>query len=635
MGKQITVDDDGEEADFSSIQEAIDNAMPGDFISVSVGNYSENVVIHKTLSVSGSGEETIIYGGGNGSTVTITAKEVNMGFFNITGSGKEDHDAGILVRANKVRISRCTLVDNLQGILLDEVSDCLIRNNSCRKGTSGILLLDSNSNHLEDNNCSFSRYAGIWIMEGSNGNILERNDCHGNQGKNSSTGEGHGISVNGNLNLLRSNRCSSNLLTGIFISGKENTLEDCLVWKNGAPDDSSSGHGYGIYLRGAKNTVYQCEVGSNEQGGLYLEGENNTVLNSSFSSSPAGLRLAAHRNLVLGNRIFENGIGIHVFGSQNSSIQENRIYENSRGLVLEFRHVESTNPEVPDHDLPAVNNTIQNNSIYNNTEFGAQVQSNLGLETNLSHNWWGHILGPSHPGNNPKGRGDKVSDDILFEPWLQQRDNEKPEAEITAISPAVALVNHKVQFQGAGWDKDGELTNYSWSSSLDGEFYRGSEAEIKIDTLSQGEHEITFMVQDDLGAWSPPVTGTILVHQRPVAVIESVSPNPASATNEVHFQGKGTDDGSIVYYCWTSSKEEVIYNGSLDRFSTFFFTIGTHKITLKVQDDNGVWSRDVEMELVITDPGEKEDSPGFDISPLLLAFLVFVLLGAGKRRKLP
>ena len=34
------------------------------------------------------------------------------------------------------------------------------------------------------------------------------------------------------------------------------------------------------------------------------------------------------------------------------------------------------------------------------------------------HNWWGHASGPAHP-SNPFGQGDRVSDGVLFEPWLQ------------------------------------------------------------------------------------------------------------------------------------------------------------------------------------------------------------------------
>jgi len=54
---------------------------------------------------------------------------------------------------------------------------------------------------------------------------------------------------------------------------------------------------------------------------------------------------------------------------------------------------------------------------------------------------------------------------------------------------------------GAG-DYDGILVRYVWSSSIDGEFYNGTKANITYHELTKGEHIITVKVQDDLGTWS-------------------------------------------------------------------------------------------------------------------------------------
>ena len=60
-----TVDDDGP-ADFSTIQEAINAASPGDTIFVRNGIYYEIVVVNKTVSLVGESKETTIVNG-NGS----------------------------------------------------------------------------------------------------------------------------------------------------------------------------------------------------------------------------------------------------------------------------------------------------------------------------------------------------------------------------------------------------------------------------------------------------------------------------------------------------------------------------------------------------------------------------------------
>jgi RHS repeat-associated protein len=49
-----------------------------------------------------------------------------------------------------------------------------------------------------------------------------------------------------------------------------------------------------------------------------------------------------------------------------------------------------------------------------NTDFGVR---NLGFaEVDARDNWWGDATGPTHE-SNPDGRGDRVSDNVLFEPW--------------------------------------------------------------------------------------------------------------------------------------------------------------------------------------------------------------------------
>ena len=86
-GRTITVDDDGE-GDYTSIQDAIDNATDGDTIRVWEGVYYENVIVNKSVSVIGNGSGVIVEGGGENraSAVRITADLVNVSGLLCTGS---------------------------------------------------------------------------------------------------------------------------------------------------------------------------------------------------------------------------------------------------------------------------------------------------------------------------------------------------------------------------------------------------------------------------------------------------------------------------------------------------------------------------------------------------------------------
>lgn len=97
--------------DYSTIQEAIDDANGGDTIFVRAGTYYENVTVDKTVTLRGEDKTmTIIDGQEVGKTVTVVANNVIIEVFTVTNSG-DDFDA------------------HDSGILLDRVVGCSIRNN--------------------------------------------------------------------------------------------------------------------------------------------------------------------------------------------------------------------------------------------------------------------------------------------------------------------------------------------------------------------------------------------------------------------------------------------------------------------------------------------------------------------------
>jgi parallel beta-helix repeat protein len=127
MQNTWTVDDDLEDypdADFTDIQEAIDNAsvLDGDTIKVYKGNYSK-IVVYKQLTLDGGHNGTSnIEGPGEGkkgSTVSITASGVIIRNFTIFNSGDHqnntepwDRDAGVHITAKNAVITKNKIVNN-------------------------------------------------------------------------------------------------------------------------------------------------------------------------------------------------------------------------------------------------------------------------------------------------------------------------------------------------------------------------------------------------------------------------------------------------------------------------------------------------------------------------------------------
>jgi hypothetical protein len=82
--------------------------------------------------------------------------------------------------------------------------------------------------------------------------------------------------------------------------------------------------------------------------------------------------------------------------------------------------------------------------------------------------------------------------------------NQPPTAVVDSIFPAEVYVGDKVTFTGHGIDPDGTVIAYNWYSNLDGNL--GEKALFETAALSEGDHTIYFMVQDDDGAF-PGKTG--------------------------------------------------------------------------------------------------------------------------------
>lgn len=187
-GATLTVDDSGD-ADFITIQEAIDSAEDGDIILVYPGIYAENVVVNKELSVvseSGKSEDTFIISNSPeadvlyvvADNVTIDGVSV-LGLLSDSGSISDgewpDVLAGVFIDgAEGCRVSNSTFISNDVGIFLQEADNAVLDNNVLTLNYwDGIDLINSSGCVLSDNVVARNE-RGIYV-EGSADNVLLNN----------------------------------------------------------------------------------------------------------------------------------------------------------------------------------------------------------------------------------------------------------------------------------------------------------------------------------------------------------------------------------------------------------------------------------------------------------------------------
>lgn len=160
-----------------------------------------------------------------------------------------------------------------------------------------------------------------------------------------------------------------------------------------------------------------------------------------------------------------------------------------------------------------------------------------------------------------------------------------PTAEIVSILPDHPTEGEEVTFIGTGSD-DGRLENFNWTSSIDGPL--STNKTFSTSDLSQGNHTISFRVQDNLSIWSEEVFMNISVNDRPIAVIVSILPDHPTEGDEVTFSGTGSDTGNLEDFNWESS-----IDGFLSWNMTFTvsnLSYGFHEISFRVMDEHGIWS---------------------------------------------
>jgi PKD repeat protein len=117
-----------------------------------------------------------------------------------------------------------------------------------------------------------------------------------------------------------------------------------------------------------------------------------------------------------------------------------------------------------------------------------------------------------------------------------------------------------------------------------------------------GSVTITAADGDTLSTCADAVKFTLISsNTAPTATIDSITPSPAAEGQSVTFTGHGTDaEGTITAYEWTSSIDGTI--GTAASFSTSTLNPGTHTITFRVKDNEGLWSTETTATLVVGEP---------------------------------
>jgi len=308
-----------EEYPYQNITSGLAHASDGDTIFVKQGNYTENIVVDKRVSLVGEIlTNTTIYGmESKDDTVKITASGCVLENFTITNGGQPIYG----------------------GVRLNSSNSIVRYNNICNNRDDGIFIHGFN-NTVANNTISNNKGSNIVLGSGSSGNIIANNTISDSTG-------GDGIYSCGSDNIIKNNIIKNNWWTskawGIFFisSSFNNTVTNNVIEGNSAG---------GIYLSSNGNKIITNKISLNDAmlingelyggHGIYFASSNNNTVTSNVISENEGngARLeGSSGNIIADNTISLHtektgygGVGIEVINSNGNFVHHNRFVNNTQ-----------------------------------------------------------------------------------------------------------------------------------------------------------------------------------------------------------------------------------------------------------------------------------------------------------------
>jgi parallel beta-helix repeat protein len=459
--------------DYTTIQAAINAASPGDTIVVDPGEYDEQVIINKSLTIQGMGNDTIIkpssaanltqvfdglfwYGMPNtkqiagiivanvsdGSNVTIKNLKVDESSVT-TKPGGADYLTGIFYRETGGTIDTVNIVgtgawsggDRAYGIYLSAGTNAV----SVQVNGSTITNYDKNGIEAMGDKLTFDIHDNVLTGRGP---TLEGDEVQ--NGIN--VGRGSVGTVNNNMISNMSYAPLTWWSTGILFFGggngcsaNSNIVVNCQIGigfndMNGSATDNIVSGGAvgkaGMFLQQYYATgTWAASFVNNILSGFDTEGIG-------AHSYDADTSLAVN---IQGNQLTDGtGDGIYIgdipeYGPAGSitAIISNNLISNWRHGIHLVSSVNSgstiTGNTITNNNgsgsgihvataVNAANIRVNYNNIMENIDHGAFNNGTNTLDARF--NWWGNGTGPYHPITNPSGTGDVVSNNVDYKLWL-------------------------------------------------------------------------------------------------------------------------------------------------------------------------------------------------------------------------
>jgi parallel beta-helix repeat protein len=561
LGDTIIVDDDGTpgvDCNYTSIQEGIVAANPGDTVFVKNGTYYENVVVNKVLSLVGENNvTTMIDGSENLDVVKIVADWVNLTGFSILNSEKDKVYSGVKLN----NVDNCRIVDN----------------NILYNYYSGIFLSGSNNNIVSNNNISGNDMFGM-VIDDSTGNSIHNNSMENNGinifGDNLEHWNTHHIDISNTVNgkpvqywknqtggvvplgagqVILAN-CTNVTIENQELSSGSVGIELGFSSYNTVIHNNISYQTNGIYLfRAFINNINNNDLPMNNNIGIALRDSNdNNITYNNASNNKYGILLGnSDKNNVSCNNISDNDNGIYLHDtSKSNDVTGNYVFYNLKGIAL----------------YSIISNKVTNNTIFENThgvyiyQFGTTGRNDI-INNNISNNTRGIYI---YFGSSQKISANNIFNNKYAIYIMQSSENNISDNNVSSNDYGIYLDDSDMNFISGN-----VMTNngiFIWGDLLS----HWNSHDIDISNSVDGKP--IYYWKNQIGGIIPNDAGQVILANCVDVGVENLELTNSSAVIELGFSTNNMINDNIMssnnqygIYLYQSANNDIINNSILNK----------------------------------------------------------------------
>ena len=331
---------------YTTIQDAIDDASPEDTVFVFDGTYLERVLINKTLTVIGENRETtVVDPQRTGPAFRLSADWVNLSGFTASNSTS----AAIIIYSDSCHVTDNIVLGYIYGVSVEAGDWNVIANNAISEANIGVRIFASKHVEVLDN--VFSDELQAVSLDAAEHVTIRRNVMNE-----------EGIVIYGSsLKFWNTHSIDeTNLVSGYPVR----------YWKNVTGGSIPSGAGQ-VILANCTTVIVENQSFSSGTYGLQLGFSSWVVIRDNHApDNDRGIYLSFSDNNTIARNTLEGSRGISLYKSWNNEIEFNTVSTRADGILLLSSHWNAimNNTVTSEYDMNGGLGTIQsgNNTILYN-----------------------------------------------------------------------------------------------------------------------------------------------------------------------------------------------------------------------------------------------------------------------------